>query len=114
MATCTFFSLSCTPQCRLLTKQKSSTMSQTMSLLSPQVRQKQLYHPLKKLVDSPYYDQIEWSKWHIFCVDERVVPKTHVDSNYKLAYDGFISKVKILIIVPFSSVDKSNQSETYE
>lgn len=50
---------------------------------------------LRKLVEPPYYNSIDWSKWHIFWVDERVVPKTHVDSNYKLAYDGFISKVPI-------------------
>ncbi|KAK7275664.1 hypothetical protein RIF29_16785 [Crotalaria pallida] len=169
MATSTLFSLSCTPQTRLLSKQKSHTMSPTMSLLTPQVGHKHMYHPLRyngvspiplntkrthvggslsvkaslnnknvevfskehlavslakyvsdlsnkfirergsftvvlsggsvkylrKLVDSPYYEQIDWSKWHIFWVDERVVPKTHVDSNYKLAYDGFISKVPI-------------------
>ncbi|KAF7816649.1 putative 6-phosphogluconolactonase 4, chloroplastic [Senna tora] len=50
---------------------------------------------LRKLVEAPYIDSIPWSKWHIFWVDEKVVPKTHVESNYKLAYDGFISKVKI-------------------
>lgn len=50
---------------------------------------------LRKLVEPPYCDTIDWSKWHIFLVDERVVPKTHVDSNYKLAYDGFISRVPI-------------------
>ncbi|TVU04693.1 hypothetical protein EJB05_47823, partial [Eragrostis curvula] len=36
-----------------------------------------------------------WSKWHVFWADERVVPKDHVDSNYKLAFDGFLSKVPI-------------------
>ncbi|CAJ2674586.1 unnamed protein product [Trifolium pratense] len=50
---------------------------------------------LRKLVESPYRESIDWSKWHIFLVDERVVPKTNVDSNYKLANDGFISKVPI-------------------
>lgn len=38
-------------------------------------------------------DSVEWGKWHVFWVDERVVPKDHEDSNYKLAYDGFLSKV---------------------
>uniref|UniRef100_A0A9I9CMQ2 Probable 6-phosphogluconolactonase n=1 Tax=Cucumis melo TaxID=3656 RepID=A0A9I9CMQ2_CUCME len=47
---------------------------------------------LRKLVEPPYVDSIDWSIWHIFWLDERVVPKTHVDSNYKLAYDGFLSK----------------------
>lgn len=44
-------------------------------------------------MEPPYIDSIEWSKWHVLWVDERVVPKDHVDSNYKLAYDGFLSKV---------------------
>lgn len=47
----------------------------------------------RKLVQPPYVDSIDWSKWHVFWVDERVVPKDHDDSNYKLAYDGFLSKV---------------------
>ncbi|XP_068650446.1 probable 6-phosphogluconolactonase 4, chloroplastic [Aristolochia californica] len=54
-----------------------------------------LIKSLRKLVDSPYVESIEWSKWHVFWVDERVVPKDHEDSNYKLAYDGFLSKVPI-------------------
>lgn len=51
---------------------------------------------LRKLVEPPYLDSVDWSKWHVFWVDERVVPKDHEDSNYKLAYDGFLSKVPIL------------------
>ncbi|PSS32967.1 6-phosphogluconolactonase [Actinidia chinensis var. chinensis] len=54
-----------------------------------------LFQSLRKLVESPYIDSVEWSKWHVFWVDERVVPKDHVDSNYKLAYDCFLSKVPI-------------------
>ncbi|XP_027339033.1 probable 6-phosphogluconolactonase 4, chloroplastic [Abrus precatorius] len=167
MATSTFSSLSCTPQSRLLSNQKTHTPSPSMSLLSPQVGHKSLYHPLRhnvspipmmkpkrirvgglvkasmdnknvevfskehlavslakyvadlsnkfikergyftvalssgsikylrKLVEPQYYNSIEWSKWHIFWVEEKVVQKTHVDSNYKLTYDGFISKVPI-------------------
>lgn len=47
----------------------------------------------RKLTEPPYVDSVNWSKWHVFWVDERVVPKDHDDSNYKLAYDGFLSKV---------------------
>lgn len=47
----------------------------------------------RKLTESPYLETIEWAKWHTFWVDERVVPKDHEDSNYKLAFDGFLSKV---------------------
>ncbi|XP_015961953.1 LOW QUALITY PROTEIN: probable 6-phosphogluconolactonase 4, chloroplastic [Arachis duranensis] len=50
---------------------------------------------LRKLLEPPYVDSIEWSKWHVFWLDERVVPKTHEDSNYKLAYDGLLSKVPV-------------------
>uniref|UniRef100_A0A2P2QAY0 6-phosphogluconolactonase n=1 Tax=Rhizophora mucronata TaxID=61149 RepID=A0A2P2QAY0_RHIMU len=55
-----------------------------------------LIKSLRKLLEPPYIESIEWSKWHVFWVDERVVPKDHVDSNYKLAFDGFLSHVPIL------------------
>ncbi|WVZ20485.1 hypothetical protein V8G54_007807 [Vigna mungo] len=48
---------------------------------------------LRKLPE--YLDSIEWSKWQVFWLDERVVPKTHEDSNYKLALDGLLCKVPI-------------------
>ncbi|XWS61392.1 hypothetical protein CRYUN_Cryun07bG0122400 [Craigia yunnanensis] len=51
---------------------------------------------LLKLVEPPYIDSVDWSTWLVFWVDERVVPKDHDDSNYKLAFDGFLSKVPVL------------------
>jgi 6-phosphogluconolactonase len=47
----------------------------------------------RKLAEPPYLETVDWSKWHVFWVDERVVRKDHVDSNYKLAVDGLLSKV---------------------
>ncbi|KAI4307053.1 hypothetical protein L6164_030283 [Bauhinia variegata] len=166
MAFSAAFSLSCTPQSRMLSIQKSQPLAPTTSFVSTQVRQKFLCSPLRhegfspigknpkrfagqvkasmdnknvevlskehlavslakyvadrsnkitkekgsftvvlsggslikylrKLVEPPYVGSIEWSKWHVFWVDERVVPKDHLDSNYKLAHDGFLSKVPI-------------------
>ncbi|KAJ1290521.1 hypothetical protein BS78_02G250600 [Paspalum vaginatum] len=54
-----------------------------------------LIQALRKLTEPPYLNSVDWSKWHVFWVDERVVPKDHEDSNYKLAFDGFLSKVPI-------------------
>ncbi|KAH7289255.1 hypothetical protein KP509_31G066600 [Ceratopteris richardii] len=47
---------------------------------------------LKALVDDP---SIDWMKWHVFWVDERVVPLNDNDSNFKLAMGMFLSRVKI-------------------
>ncbi|WOH06627.1 hypothetical protein DCAR_0626055 [Daucus carota subsp. sativus] len=55
-----------------------------------------LFESLGKLVESPYKESLDWSKWFVFWLDERVVPKNHPDSNYLLAYDHFLSKVPIL------------------
>ncbi|CAH9070025.1 unnamed protein product [Cuscuta europaea] len=54
-----------------------------------------LIHTMRKLVEDPYKDSVDWSKWWIFWVDERVVPLNNPDSNYLLASNGFLSKVPI-------------------
>ncbi|KAK3124049.1 hypothetical protein QOZ80_8AG0639760 [Eleusine coracana subsp. coracana] len=54
-----------------------------------------LVKALRKLTEPPYLEAVDWSKWHVFWVDERVVPKDHADSNYKLALDELLSKVPI-------------------
>ncbi|XP_075495936.1 putative 6-phosphogluconolactonase 4, chloroplastic [Primulina tabacum] len=54
-----------------------------------------LVKSLRKLLEPPYIDSVDWSKWHVFWVDERVVPKDHPDSNYLLAYNDFLSKIPI-------------------
>lgn len=48
---------------------------------------------IRKLCEVPYNKTVDWSRWHILWADERVVAKNHSDSNYKLAKDGFLSKV---------------------
>jgi len=55
-----------------------------------------LINALRKLTEPPYLDSVDWGRWHVFWVDERVVAKNHPDSNYKLAYDDFLSKVPVV------------------
>lgn len=38
-------------------------------------------------------DRVILSKWHIFFADERAVPLTHPDSNYKLLKDDLLDKL---------------------
>ncbi|KAL0321596.1 UNVERIFIED_CONTAM: putative 6-phosphogluconolactonase 4, chloroplastic [Sesamum calycinum] len=47
------------------------------------------------LTESPLQETMDWSKWLIFWVDERVVPLDDPQSNYLLALNGFLSKVPI-------------------
>ncbi|KAH9602641.1 hypothetical protein KSS87_005126 [Heliosperma pusillum] len=55
-----------------------------------------LINLLGKLCDAPFSKTIDWGKWYIFWVDERVVAKNHADSNYKLAKDGLLTKVPVI------------------
>ncbi len=47
------------------------------------------------LACEPYSLKIEWSKCHLYWGDERCVPPTHVDSNYRQSADHLISRVDI-------------------
>jgi 6-phosphogluconolactonase len=47
------------------------------------------------LGSSPYCEDIDWRKVHIFWVDERCVAPSHEDSNYRLAADTFLLKAAV-------------------
>ncbi|KAG8381088.1 hypothetical protein BUALT_Bualt06G0085900 [Buddleja alternifolia] len=69
-----------------------------------------LIDTLRKLVEHPYKSSVDWSKWLIFWVDERVVPLDDKDSNYLLAVQGFLSKVPI----PSSNIYAINDQKSPE
>ncbi|XP_008777339.2 probable 6-phosphogluconolactonase 2 [Phoenix dactylifera] len=48
-----------------------------------------------KLCEAPYIRTVDWRNWYFFWADERGVAKDHVDSNYKLTKDGFLSRVPV-------------------
>lgn len=43
----------------------------------------------------PYREAVPWPRVHLFWADERCVPQDHPESNYKLAYDAFLSRVSL-------------------
>jgi 6-phosphogluconolactonase len=47
------------------------------------------------LASDAYRRQIEWDRTVVFWSDERCVPPDHADSNYRLAHESLLSKVKI-------------------
>ena len=47
------------------------------------------------LSEVPYRDQVDWRRVHFFWADERCVPKEDEASNFKLAFDAFLSKVPV-------------------
>lgn len=52
-------------------------------------------HLYRTLAMDEYAGLIDWSRVHIFWSDERCVPPTDSDSNYGLAFDAFLSKIRI-------------------
>jgi len=49
----------------------------------------------QKLATSPYVEQIDWARVHLFFGDERCVLPTHDDSNFKMASEAMINHVPI-------------------
>ncbi len=43
----------------------------------------------------PCRDVVPWKQVHFFWADERCVPRDHTESNYKLAFDAFLSGVPV-------------------
>ena len=47
------------------------------------------------LSSAQYSNQVDWGYIHFFWVDERFVPFSHKDSNYRLLYDNLLRKISI-------------------
>ncbi|KAL6878165.1 hypothetical protein ACP4OV_012335 [Aristida adscensionis] len=66
---------------------------------------------LRKLCEAPYSKTLDWSKWYIFLAEERAVAKNHVESNYKLIKEEFLSKVPSLSGHVYSINDNATVEE---
>lgn len=52
--------------------------------------------PLYALLGAPpYREAVPWPQVYFFWADERCVPPDHPESNYKLAFDAFLSRVPL-------------------
>lgn len=49
----------------------------------------------EKLATSPYIEQIDWNRVHLFFGDERCVPATHDDSNFKMARIAMLDHIPV-------------------
>jgi len=49
----------------------------------------------QKLATSPYVEQVDWARVHLFFGDERCVLPTHDDSNFKMAREAMIDHIPI-------------------
>ena len=56
--------------------------------------------------------RVDWSRVHVFMADERIVPPTHEDSNYKLAYDNFLKKLPKENLHPFTPKETEDKGSS--
>lgn len=49
----------------------------------------------ERLARAPWRDRIDWSRVHVFWGDERCVPPTHAESNYRMAREALIDHVPL-------------------
>lgn len=72
----------------------------------------------QKLATSPYVEQIDWARVHIFFGDERCVPATHDDSNFKMARLAMLDHLPIpaenVHRMPTESGDAAEVASRYE
>jgi 6-phosphogluconolactonase len=47
------------------------------------------------LAGEPYRSRVDWPRVEVFWGDERCVPPDHPDSNYRMAWEGLLSRVPI-------------------
>ena len=47
------------------------------------------------LATQAFKEKVDWTKWHVFIGDERLVPENHPDSNFGMAASALISHVPI-------------------
>lgn len=45
--------------------------------------------------DAEIANRVDWAKWHIYFVDERIVPLNHADSNYKAFKQAVLDKLPV-------------------
>lgn len=47
------------------------------------------------LASTPYRERVDWDRLHLFWGDERMVPPEHEDSNFRMARETLLDRVKI-------------------
>lgn len=76
---------------------------------------RQLY---QTLMSTHYRGMSDWSRWHFFLGDERLVPLDHEFSNYAMAYESLLSSAEIrenqIHSAPVSGGTPSELASSYE
>lgn len=68
---------------------------------------------------APFRQRLQWDKIHFFWGDERCVPPSHADSNYRMVNESMLSKLPILPenvhpILPRDDGDSAKTADDYE